>query len=81
MATLVRDTHKLIGFLQTKGYSKEQAEGFVDAIQEFDVSDLATKSDLRVEIAQLRSTLITWMVGLHLTTIGLVVALMSFVAQ
>jgi len=33
----------------------------------------ATKSDL----ALLKSTLIVWMAGLHLTTIGLVVALLT----
>jgi hypothetical protein len=32
-----------------------------------------TKGDL----AELKSTLIVWMVGLHLTTIGLVVALLT----
>jgi hypothetical protein len=38
-----------------------------------DTKTFTTKADL----AELRSSLIIWMVGLHLTTIGLVVALLS----
>jgi hypothetical protein len=38
-----------------------------------DAKTFATKGDL----AELKSTLIVWMVGLHLTTIGLVVALLT----
>ena len=38
-----------------------------------DAKTFATKADL----AELKSTLIVWMVGLHLTTIGLVVALLT----
>ncbi len=46
MTTLVKDTHKLINFLQQKGYTKEQAEGFVEAVKDFDLGDIVGKSDL-----------------------------------
>lgn len=45
--SLIKDTHKLINYLQTKGYSQEQAQGFAEAVQDFDTADLATKADLK----------------------------------
>ena len=48
MATLVKDTHELINFLQSKGYTKEQAEGFVDAVKDFDLEKLATKEQTQL---------------------------------
>lgn len=45
MSTLVKDTHRLIAFLQTKGYTAQQAEGFVEAVRDFDVEELAKKAD------------------------------------
>lgn len=44
-----------------------------EVITSEDAKSFATKSDL----AELKSTLIVWMVGLHATTIGLVVALLT----
>ncbi len=62
LATLYADTHKLITLLQNKGYSKEQAEGFMAAIQEITIFGIATKDDLqdvrdklKTEIVEVRS--------------------------
>jgi len=44
-----------------------------EVITSDDAKTFATKGDL----AELKSSLIVWMVGLHLTTIGLVVALLT----
>ena len=57
MATLVKDTHGLISFLQAKGYSKEQAEGFVEAVKEFDLESLATKQQQEVLNAKINMVL------------------------
>lgn len=45
-ATLHFDTYKVVQLLQGKGYSKEEAEGFIAAIQEVTLSGVATKQDI-----------------------------------
>lgn len=46
MATLSLDTYKTISRLQERGYSKQQAEGFVAVIQSADLADVATRDDI-----------------------------------
>lgn len=73
MQSLVKDTHNLINFLQTKGYSKEQAEGFVEAVKEFDTAELATKRDLQ----ELRADLYRYIFGIALGQVTITVALIQ----
>ena len=57
LVTLHFDTYKVIKLLQEKGYSKEEAEGFIEAVQEIQLSGVSTKQDvqdLRKEIQDLR---------------------------
>ena len=61
-AFVIRDTHKLIGKLQQRGFSAQQAEGIAEALREVDASALATKADLQ----ELKVDLIKWMVGTQL---------------
>ena len=61
-AFVIRDTHRLVGKLQQRGFSSQQAEGIADALRELDASALATKVDLQ----ELKVDLIRWMVGTHL---------------
>ena len=82
MESILNDTHKIVDFLQTKGYSKEQAEGFVEAVKEFDTSALATTHDvevtkqtLRNELMNVKSQLIMWFVGLEVATTGLLLSI------
>ncbi|MEM6628855.1 MAG: coiled-coil domain-containing protein [Bacteroidota bacterium] len=59
-ATLHLDTYKVVKLLQEKGYSKKEAEGFIEAIQEITLSGVATKqdiSDVRKEIQIVQSEL------------------------
>jgi len=44
---VIRDTHKLNGKLQQRGFSAQQAEGITEAIKEIDAVDLATKADVQ----------------------------------
>jgi hypothetical protein len=46
MASLSLDTYKAISLLQERGYSKQQAEGFVAVIQSADLADVATRDDI-----------------------------------
>ena len=45
-ATLHFDTYKVVNLLMGKGYSKDEAEGFIEAIQEVTLSGVATKQDI-----------------------------------
>ena len=47
MTTLPLDTHRLITRLKGRGFSEEQAAGITEALQELDLSQLATRADLR----------------------------------
>ena len=78
MDTLViRDTHRLIGKLQQRGFSAQQAEGLAEALRDLDATALATKADLQT----LKLDLIKWMVGTHLAygaiILGALVAIMQ----
>lgn len=79
MATIVFDTHKFVRKLEAVGYTTEQAEAFVEALQSASGEardQLATKSDL----AEFKSALVKWMVGLTFTSIGFTVGiLMAFI--
>ena len=48
---------RLLKFLQAKGYTKKEAEGFIEAIQEINLFGVATKQDvfdLKGEMGDLR---------------------------
>jgi len=67
-------TIRLYKALAQAGIDEETARQVSEeVITSEDAKTFATKSDL----AELKSSLIVWMVGLHLTTIGLVVALLT----
>lgn len=63
------DTHELVKDLKASGFTDEQAEAITRAVRlarEFDVSNLATKTDiadLRREIAEVELRLIKWVSG------------------
>lgn len=61
-ATIHLDTYKVVTLLQEKGYSKEEAEGFIQAIQEITLSGVATRQDvleLQSEIQNIKAELTT----------------------
>ncbi len=43
MVTIVTDTHKLITRLQSKGFTKEQAEGITDLLSEIDEAKVVSE--------------------------------------
>ena len=47
VATVILDTHRLISRLKEHGFSEDQATGITEAMQEIDLSQLATRADLR----------------------------------
>lgn len=70
MNAVTLDTYKTIQNLQTKGFTAEQAEGIVDALTE---SELVTKSDLRLAIADLK----VWVALMLLAQGSLIVTLQT----
>ncbi len=46
-ATLNFDTHKVVKLLQEKGFTEEQAVGFMTAMQEISLSGVATQDDIQ----------------------------------
>ena len=71
-AFVIRDTHKLIGKLQQRGFSAQQAEGIAEALREVDASALATKVDLQ----ELKVDLIKWMVGTQLAYGAIIISVL-----
>ena len=47
LETVTVDTHQIFGILRERGYTKEQADGFVEAIRELNLDKLATKTDMQ----------------------------------
>ena len=81
MATLVKDTHQLIMYLQKKGYTKEQAEGFIEAVKEFDATDLARKMDLKDLRIGLTKTVYAAVVGQTVAQAALFVAIIELLLR
>lgn len=54
-ATLHFDTYKVVTLLKERGFTKKQAEGIMEAVQEVTISGVATKEDLHKVEAVLRS--------------------------
>lgn len=45
-ATLHFDTYKVVNLLKERGFTKKQAEGIMEAVQEVTISGVATKADV-----------------------------------
>ena len=72
MATFALDTHKTINKLIEQGYTKEQAEGLVEALTE---SNLVTKDDLNSAIKDLK----IWVLMMLLAQAALIVTLQNLI--
>ena len=48
MTAVLVDTHQVVTHLLARGFTQEQAEGVTEAIQEIDLSQLATKTDIGI---------------------------------
>jgi len=80
MATITFDTFRAVKRLEENGYSSQQAQGFVEAVQEIDMSEFASRADIEVVRTDIKSSenrLIMWVVALNLTTVGLSLSLLS----
>lgn len=67
--TLILDSHRLIETLKGRGFTIKQAEGISDALQEIDLSQLSTKTDvadLRSELRAVEIRILKWVIPLLL---------------
>ena len=85
------DTHEVVKELKAAGFTEDQAEAVTRVVrrgQEIDLSDLATKQDLtaletslkaelRAAIAELRSELIKWGVGIAFALLATLTAVLK----
>lgn len=72
MNTIAIDTHKTVKRLLEKGYTEEQAEGFVEALTE---SELVSKADLNSAIKDLK----LWVALMLLAQAGVITALIKLI--
>ena len=91
MQMVLIDTLSVTKHLLANGFTEEQAEGVVHAIQEIDLSHLATKADLLLlerkmeqvesklenKMESVKAELFKWMVPLMLGQAGLIAALVK----
>ncbi len=76
MATLIKDTHKVINFLQAKGWTSEQAESVITAINEnANTDEFATKLDIRTA----ENNLVKWFIGVHIASLALVTSVIAII--
>lgn len=77
MSTVTFDTHKFVQRLRQSGLPEAQAEAMADALKESqENAELVTKKDLQIAIAELRTDLMKWVIGLALAQIGLLVSIL-----
>ncbi len=77
---LIADTHRLISHLTEKGFTAQQAEALVEAAQEIDLGDVATKRDINEIVHQMEKLELRLTLKLGtLTTAGIgVLALLKY---
>lgn len=75
MSTAVMEIYKA---LVEAGVSDKQAqEAAQSVISRQEAKEFATKSDLKAEVAQLKSSMIIWFVGLELATTALILSVLA----
>ena len=77
MSSATFDTHKFVQRLRQAGVPEAQAEVMAEALKESqENAELVTKKDLHIAIADLRTDLKKWGIGLALAQIGLLVSIL-----
>jgi hypothetical protein len=89
MAITALDTHQTVKDLTAEGFTDVQAEALTQAlrqVQQVDLSDLATKSDIadlrrematKAELAEIKAELIKWVVGVGFAQVAMILAVLK----
>lgn len=77
MSTATFDTLQYVERLTQAGVPPEQAKAEAEALRDaLKSTEIATKADLQIALAELRTDLIKWIAGLAFAQIALLVALL-----
>ncbi len=77
MSTATFDTLQFVERLTKAGISPEHAKAEAEALKDaLKSTEIATKADLQIALAELRTDLIKWIAGLAFAQIALLVALL-----
>ncbi len=87
MTITALDTHETVKKLTAAGFTDAQAEALTGAlreVQQIDLSNLATKADLRQEIsdvrremAEMKADLIKWVIGVGFAQVATLIAVLK----
>ncbi|MDP4027593.1 MAG: hypothetical protein Q8P42_01290 [Gallionella sp.] len=77
MSAAIFDTHAYIKKMKAVGFTEEQAEVQAEAVADLINERLVTKDDLDLRIAELKTELVKWMLGIAAGQIALLVALLK----
>ena len=83
--TLNIDTYKVVSQLEERGFTKEQAEGFMLALRDIELTGVASKNDIygikeliTKEISDVRNEMLKFHILHSITIIGVMIALFQF---
>lgn len=79
MSTAVFDTHAYIKRMKSVGFTEEQAEVQAETVADLINERLVTKADLDLRIAELKTELVKWMLGIAAGQVALLVTLLKVV--
>lgn len=77
MSVAIFDTHAYIKKMKAVGFTEEQAEVQAETFADLINERLVTKADLDLRIAELKTELVKWMLGIALGQVALLVALLK----
>ena len=77
MSTAIFDTHAYIKRMKAVGFTEEQAEVQADTVADLINERLVTKADLDLRIAELKTELVKWMLGIAAGQVALLVTLLK----
>lgn len=75
MGTAIFDTHAYIKRMKAVGFTEEQAEVQAETVADLINERLVTKADLDLRIAELKTELVKWMLGIAAGQVALLVTL------
>ncbi|MBI5439069.1 MAG: DUF1640 domain-containing protein [Nitrosomonadales bacterium] len=77
MGAAIFDTHAYIKRMKAVGFTEEQAEVQAETVADLINERLVTKADLDLRIAELKTELVKWMLGIAAGQIALLVTLLK----
>lgn len=78
MSVAMFDTHAYIKRMKAVGFTEEQAEVQAETVADLINERLVTKADLDLRVAELKTELVKWMLGIAAGQIALLVTLLRF---